>query len=467
MSIRVRTLPLLLLAPLALALGCDGKDTDTAPVEVTCEGEANAGPDQSLTLGSTVTMDASQSALCEGVSYSYVWAFESVPVESAIDESLLTDNNSDTAHVTMFTPDVVGTYVVSLVLSDGNTETPADIVIVYVSSGNQAPVADCGGDLQVEVGERADLDGGGSYDPEGAELSYSWALATWPSESDLDAGGIFTADGSVATLIPDVSGTYLASLVVSDGEQWSEPVYCTVDASSENQAPIADAGQGGNKPPCTDNDLTLNGFGSYDPEGASLAYEWSVITVPAGSHADGSLDSGDTGPAGAPAFDDPTLANPTFTWDIHGSYTFQLNVFDGEFWSAPDVVTYTIIDRADNQAPTANAGEDQAFSGESECEMVSYGVHDCEGCPAEDLELDGSASEDLDGDELSYYWSEATGELAIHTPYANFTQVTTAVVPATVGSSSTTVYTVEFEVSDCESSDSDSLTITYSCDAEY
>ncbi len=469
MTTRARMLSLLLLLPVALAVECGKDDTsDTGVPE--CDPVANAGEDLDATYGSTVTLNGCPpdwSTTCEGIDYNYVWTIESMPVDSELDESLLSDNNSATACQTSFTPDATGTYVLSMYMTDGMDETTPDLVIVDVTSGDQPPVATCGGDATVEVGERVELDGSGSYDPEGAEIEYSWALSSWPEDSDLDNASIYNAGGSSPTIIPDVAGMYLVSLVVSDGEQWSDPSYCSITAASENQAPVADAGIGTTLPPCGDPVIELNGFGSYDPEGGDLEYLWDILEVPEGSHADGSLDSGDTGPVGAPAFDDPTLATPSFTADVIGTYTFQLSVFDGELWSAPDVVSYTLPDSSANNAPTANAGDDQSVSAETTCDMVSYGVHECEPCPADTVDLDGTSSQDVDGDEINYYWSDTTGELTIHTPYASYTQVTTPEASGEVGTTVTTEWTVNLDVSDCMYSDTDSVTVTYECEATY
>ncbi len=467
MSTRARLLPLLLL-PALVAADCKQTGDDTAPPE--CDPIANAGEDLAVSFGDAATLNGCApdfSQACDGQEYTYVWTFESVPVDSDLDESLLSDNNSDTACQTTFTPDATGTYVLSMVMNDGADDTQPDLVIVNVTSGNQAPVADCGDDVEVDVDEAAALDGSGSYDPEGAAIEYSWALSSWPEGSSLESDDVFNGDGAEPTVIPDVPGVFLVSLVVSDGEQWSDPAYCTITAASENQAPVADAGMSDTLPPCADNEIELNGYGSYDPEGADLEFLWDVLEVPAGSHADGSLDSGDTGPAGDPAFDDPTSATPTFTWDVLGTYVFQLSVFDGDFWSAPDVVTYIVPEATENNTPTANAGEDVTLESETECDLVSYGVHECDPCEPETGELDGTLSSDADGDEINYYWSEDSGELTFATPYNSVTQVTTPASTATLGGTTTTSWEITLEAADCMYSDTDTVNLTFTCEATY
>lgn len=61
--------------------------------------------------------------------------------------------------------------------------------------------------------------------------------------------------------------------------------------------------------------VTLDGSGSYDPDGDVIsAYSWTVVEIPAGS---------------AAALSNPLISGPTFTADLPGTYLFLLQVTAG------------------------------------------------------------------------------------------------------------------------------------------
>jgi signal peptidase I len=73
--------------------------------------------------------------------------------------------------------------------------------------------------------------------------------------------------------------------------------------------------------------VALDGRGSTDPGGNSMAYAWA-LTVPAGS---------------AATLDDATSATPRFIADVAGTYTAELTVNDGRLTSPPDTVVVIAI----------------------------------------------------------------------------------------------------------------------------
>jgi PKD domain/Domain of unknown function (DUF5666)/Cytochrome C oxidase, cbb3-type, subunit III len=81
------------------------------------------------------------------------------------------------------------------------------------SGGNQAPIAQAGSAQTVTTGVTVTLNGNASSDPEGAALTYAWALQV-PGGS---AAALSSATASQPTFVADSAGTYTATLTVSDG----------------------------------------------------------------------------------------------------------------------------------------------------------------------------------------------------------------------------------------------------------
>ena len=99
---------------------------------------ANAGPDQAVTVGTTVTLDGSGSSDPQGQALTYRWFFVSQPAGSAA-----TLGNPTTANPT-FTPVWAGSYVVGLVVNDGVLSSTQSNVVVSVLYA-PAPASSGGG----------------------------------------------------------------------------------------------------------------------------------------------------------------------------------------------------------------------------------------------------------------------------------------------------------------------------------
>ena len=99
------------------AIPVGGGTTNTAPV-------ANAGTDQNAVTGAVVTLDGSASSDANGDPLSYSWSFTSKPAGSSVVLS------SITAVKPTYTADVTGTYVLSLVVNDGKTNSTTATVTI-------------------------------------------------------------------------------------------------------------------------------------------------------------------------------------------------------------------------------------------------------------------------------------------------------------------------------------------------
>ena len=85
---------------------------------------ANAGEDQAVSVGATVSIDGSQSADLEDATLSYVWRLVSTPANSAIALSTLT------GPITTLVPDAEGEIIIGLIVNDGLQDSSEDFVIV-------------------------------------------------------------------------------------------------------------------------------------------------------------------------------------------------------------------------------------------------------------------------------------------------------------------------------------------------
>ncbi|NWG14601.1 MAG: DUF11 domain-containing protein [Acidobacteria bacterium] len=314
---------------------------------------ANAGPNQTVKVGSLVRLDGSRSTDVDGDRLSFDWFLASRPPGS----SAKLDNRG--AVRPTFIADRSGDYVLQLVVSDGFVSSAPSAVTITTT--NTPPVANAGPDQTVVVGATVTLNGGGSSDVDGNPLTYTWSLTSIPSGSR----ALLSNPASVnPKFVADIQGFYVAQLIVNDGYVNSLP--STVTVSTSNSPPTANAGP--NQTVTAGATVVLNGSGSTDADGDHLTYAWSFTATPQGSTA---------------TLNDPNTVNPTFTADRRGDFVLQLIVSDGLVSSFPSTVTITTI----NTAPVANAGPNQT---------VAVGAT---------VMLDGSGSTDVDGDPLTYSWS--------------------------------------------------------------
>lgn len=215
-----------------------------------------------------------------------------------------------------------------------NTNAPLPVLVLPEQQNNVAPVANAGSPQQVKTGDQVTLDGSASRDENGDTLTYKWRLTTRPGGSN---ALLSNSTSAKPTFIPDVPGAYIFSLVVNDGKLDSAVTSVTITASSANKPPEEnkepdddDDGPDTDPPPpinsppvanagtdqqvFTGSTVTLDGSKSYDADGDTLAYEWSLTSRPIGSSA---------------TLSNPAAVKPTFVADVQGTYAFNLTVKAG------------------------------------------------------------------------------------------------------------------------------------------
>jgi len=287
---------------------------------------ANPGPNQTVSVGTQVKLDASGSTDATSTArLTYNWVFTSRPSGS---RAMVMGSQSVNP---TFTADVEGNFVIMLTVSDGTATNSASVTI---STVNSPPVANAGPNQTVPAGSTVTLNGAGSTDVDGDLLSYQWSLASVPAGSAATLSGATTVS---PTFTVDKKGSYVAQLIVSDGHGHSSSA--TVTITTLNTPPVANAGA--SQVVSSGTLVHLDGSGSTDADGDPLTYQWSLISLPAGSLA---------------ALSSPTAVNPTFTPDAGGTYIAQLIVNDGHVNSTPATVSITTTVTL---PPVANAGPNQ------------------------------------------------------------------------------------------------------------
>jgi hypothetical protein len=346
-----------------------GSDPSTVTITASIANSApvaNAGLPQNVVVKSLVMLDGTGSTDVNEDMLSFKWIMLSKPEGS---NAVLTATWSP---VPKFTADVVGTYLIGLMVNDGKVDSVQTAVTVTAAEKNSVPVANAGVNQNVVVSTTADvvLDGTASADADKDFLTYKWVLISKPDGS---AAVLANSTSNKSSFKADKEGTFVATLLVNDGKGAdSEVVSTTVTASRVNSVPVARVGADQTiKWSSTLPLVKLDGSFSTDADLNPLSYRWAFMSVPP--------DSTLTTLTGA------TTGTPSFTPDKPGVYVASLIVNDGKQDSVAVATTITV--ESNNTAPVANAGTAQT---------VVAGAT---------ATLSGALTTDAEGDRMTYTWT--------------------------------------------------------------
>ncbi|MDQ6843401.1 MAG: PKD domain-containing protein, partial [Bacteroidota bacterium] len=327
---------------------------------------ANAGPDVTITLPTnSVQLNGNGSYDPDGTVASYSWAKTAGPGQFTISNSNIVNP--------VFSNLVAGTYTLSLTVTDNKGAKNTDFINVIVNPvpANVPPVANAGNDVTITLPTNSvQLNGNGSYDPDGTVASYSWTKTAGPAQFTISNSKIINPVFSNL-----IAGTYTLSLTVTDnkGATNTDFINVIVNPVPANQPPVAAAGNDVTITLPT-NSVQLNGSSSYDPDGTIASYSWAKTAGPTQF-----------------TISNSKIVNPVFNNLVAGTYTLSLTVTDNKGATSTDFINVIVNPVAVNQPPVANAGPDVVIT-----------------LPTNSVSLTGSGT-DPDGTVASYAWTQVSG----------------------------------------------------------
>jgi hypothetical protein len=216
---------------------------------------ANAGSYQIVKLGDTVYLDGTASFDSDGDNITYSWSNrvsdQGFPLPSGGEGSLpegespllnafgiiigwpihdaeLENNTSATPH---FVATELGEYQIYLIVTDGKNNSQISTVEIDVVQENTPPIANAGDDSSILINNEVILDGSLSTDTNNDLLTYFWSFSSIPNSSSAVLLNELTETPSFT---PDVSGEYVISLTVNDGDVSSVVDSVVVFAEAES-----------------------------------------------------------------------------------------------------------------------------------------------------------------------------------------------------------------------------------------
>ncbi len=293
---------------LALFLAaCNGSDSPTA----------NAGADQVVRKGATVTLDGSASSSPRGSIDSYQWR-----QTAGTGVSLSSGGTQPTA--TFTAPNVTADQTLTFELRVTSRYLDATDTVSVLVKANMPPTANAGADKEVKSMSPVSLTGSGA-DPDGDALTYHWTQTSGSTTTIIGASDTATLHFTAPFVTADTSLTFTLTVKDSHGSTGTDSV--SVLVKKNLNAPVVNAGS--DQTVYSGDAVSLPGTAS-DADGDTLTYNWSQTAGPAVS-----LSGAVTATL--------SFTAPTVTVDTRLSFT--LTVSDGRGGARDDAVSVLVKPR--------------------------------------------------------------------------------------------------------------------------
>lgn len=323
---------------------------------------ADAGPDQTVSEGETVTLDGSDSYdRTPNEKLTYTWDFDDSD-----------DNGSTGVDATGVTATVIyedaGIYTVTLTVSDGDlddTDT-CRITVLPGDPDNIPPIAIIRQPLPgvYNKSEPIDFEGQG-FDADGDQLTGKWDFGDDTTSNQAVTTHTYTSEGPryITWTVKDASANDTARVVIYIGESPQPTGNERPNASFEYHPENVTVGT----------KVTFDASTSEDPDGDPLEFEWDFDL------------------SGRPETDATGMV-VEWTFNATGSYQVLLQVRDGNQGGWAYSLKEITVEEEPNEPPVANAGNDA---------VVQVGVA---------LTFRGTAT-DPDGDNITLFqWDFGDGD---------------------------------------------------------
>ena len=304
-------------------IGVGGFATGATSVSVTNGApQADAGPDQTVLGGATVTLNGLNSSDPNDVIVSYQWQQTEGPAVV-----LSHTNSPTTSFVAPAVPYPGVGLTFKLTVTDSYGLQDEDTINVNVTWTNEPPQANAGQDQLVNWGQLVTLDGTGSTDPDDGIASFNWQqVEGTPIVSLSDPESATPSFTFPAQQSEDLALTFELTVTDNGGLFSSDRV--TINAAAAGLPPVADAGVDQQVDEGTT--VVLDASNSQDPENGDLNFLWQQLEG-------GSVVLSDT-TTDKPTFVPPSIKRGTI------ALRFQVTVTDETNLSNSDEVVIIVSD---------------------------------------------------------------------------------------------------------------------------